>query len=274
MKKIALFTLLALLLGALSISAFAADSSDKDDLLNLTLQPEYDLSDLRMNVIDFSYQVEPDNDNGIYEGNIGAGDYVYLKAPDGMPASVTVTFYADTEGEYQFAVCLMSYLYDDGRAQPPRTGLVQVDDGDKYYIGANHTTHLQDEWYVGMTEYLTEGEHTFTIYLASDFDDSTVKSAYFKSFSYINPKAPEVTLAPDTDPEESDPIQETEGEGSDETGETDDVTKAPADDDVTAGDDKTTEKPKDEDKGCGSLIAGAMIPVLLGVAIVLHKNKP
>ncbi len=281
-EKIALLTVLALLLSVFSLTAFAADNTDKDTLTNLTVGEAPDFDHPNMNHWDFSYNFTPDESLGQYVGDIGAGSYVYLKAPNDVPGTITKTFTVDTDGTYDFSICLMSYLYEGQDAQPPRTGLVQIDDGEKYYIGAVHTTHMEDEWYTGITENLTAGEHTITLYLASDFDNSAVKSCYFKSFAYIDPNAPIVT-----DPVDSVPGPDFDSgfNGPDTAPEGDDEGTEAGDESTPEGSDKQTDKQeskpdtgkqeKPEEKGgCGGLIAGAALPMMLcAAALVLKKRK-
>ncbi len=119
-----------------------------------------------------------------------AFEYVYMKAYEGedkstaFPAEeayISVDFEVEEAGTYDFLIEVMAF-----ETYIPRTGLIQIDDGEKYYLSATHNTnHETFEYFSGLSAYLTLGEHRITIYLAPDFDDASVKSLFFDNFYFM-----------------------------------------------------------------------------------------
>ncbi len=113
-------------------------------------------------------------------------DYVYLKEynMDNSPADdpyLTVYFSVNKTGTYDFMIELMAHP-----GEKKRTGLFQIDDGEKYYVSTVHgERNLVTEYYTGMSAQLTQGTHTMTVYLGEDFNDNTVKSVFLDRFSYV-----------------------------------------------------------------------------------------
>ncbi len=136
--------------------------------------------------VEFEAQAEAIKDDAnIFVNDNGTFGYVYLKAPDGLEnaKSIPVKFTVDEDGTYKLLVTMM------GWTGTPRTGYVQIDDGVCYYIRSEGNEVAEDgtlPMYVEISEKLTAGEHTFTLYLANDFDNSTVKSLYFDKLSFVN----------------------------------------------------------------------------------------
>ncbi len=133
--------------------------------------------------VEFEDQAVTDDAN-VYANNNGTFGYVYLKAPDGLEnaKNIPVKFTVEENGTYNFLVTMMGYT------GTVRTGYVQIDEGVCYYIRSEGNEVTEDgtqAMYVQFSEKLTAGEHTFTIYLANDFDNSTVKSLYFDKLSFI-----------------------------------------------------------------------------------------
>lgn len=155
-------------------------------------------------------------------------DYVYLKADD--LGDFTVPFTVEEDGEYLFGVFMMGWT-----ASVTRTTNVKIDDSEWIYIKRDYVEEDQfkHDYSYGYSVYLTKGEHTVTLSLADDFDDSTVKSLYFCDFFYVlNPEqpAPEAPEVP-TEAEEPAPAEGTEPEAPAETGtapETADASLLPA----------------------------------------------
>ncbi|MEA4833314.1 hypothetical protein SDC9_76361 [bioreactor metagenome] len=141
---------------------------------------------------------------GNYTGHQDQGpyDYVYLKKEADNPHA-TIKFSVTEDGTYDFLVEIMAYT-----TAIPRTGLVQIDSGEKFYIGSTHgDRNLITEYYTGMSAELKAGDHTFTIYLADDFDNTTVKSLFFDKFNFVK-KA---------DAPKEEPIEEPKEEPKDDT---------------------------------------------------------
>ncbi len=107
--------------------------------------------------------------------------YIFMKQTVAQPY-IKVPFTVAEDGTYTFVFELMAY-----DSTVPRTGLIQVDDGAEcYYIYTEHGNdrHLTTEYYTGITVELTAGEHFIYLYLAEDFNNSTIKSVYFDKFSF------------------------------------------------------------------------------------------
>ncbi len=61
----------------------------------------------------------------------------------------------DSDGRYDFCIELMAF-----KSTLPRTSLVQIDDGAKYYIRSEHgERHLVTEYYTGLSAELKAGKH-------------------------------------------------------------------------------------------------------------------
>ncbi len=202
MKKIlTLAAVLMLMLAALTLTAMAAegDGSSVSDYTELPHYTEFPSKFDNAEFWDF-YWYDPDasenTDSGIHENSFTSADgltafeYVYLKAYNGEDKSaaiapedarLVVEFEIDEPGKYDFLIEVMAY-----ETYVPRTGLVQIDDGEKFYVSATHNTnHEVQEYFTGLSADLSVGTHTVTIYLAPDFDDSTVKSLFFDNFYYM-----------------------------------------------------------------------------------------
>lgn len=133
-------------------------------------------------------------------------DYVYLKADD--LGDFTVPFTVEEDGEYLFGVFMMGWT-----ASVTRTTNVKIDDSEWIYIKRDYVEddQFKHDYSYGYSVYLTKGEHTVTLSLADDFDDSTVKSLYFCDFFYIlnpvqpEPEVPEEVQEPAPAPEDAEP---------------------------------------------------------------------
>ena len=123
--------------------------------------------------------------------NARAGStYVYLKN-DGK-GDFSVSFEVKEDGLYDIGITLMAWA-----KSVPRSTNVRIDDSDWVYVMFDYVDENQElpQYLTGLQIELTKGTHTFTLSLASDFDDSTVKSLYFDNFFYK--KAAD--LAPETE---------------------------------------------------------------------------
>ncbi len=140
--------------------------------------------------VEFEVQAEAIKDDAnIFCGELNSFKYVYLKAPDGLATakSIPVKFSVEEAASYDLLITLMGY------AGTVRTGYVQIDDGPLYYVRSEGTevdTKGEVPVYIQLpSTNLAAGEHTFTIYLAHDFDNNTVKSLYFDKLSVVDPTA-------------------------------------------------------------------------------------
>ena len=72
---------------------------------------------------------------------------------------------------------------------------VKIDDGEFVRMAYDYedTTENVDHFWSGLSAALTAGEHTLTLSLTPDFDDSNVKTLYYDNFfySYAGPIAVE-----------------------------------------------------------------------------------
>ncbi len=145
---------------------------------------------------------------GIHENSFTSADgltvfeYVYMKAYEGEDKStafpkeeayIVCDFEVQEDGVYDFLIEVMAF-----ETYIPRTGLVQIDNGEKFYVNSTHgTNHETWEYFSGLSAYLPAGDHTLTIYLGPDFDDSTVKSLFFDNFYYLlneDAEIPDLTI--------------------------------------------------------------------------------
>ncbi len=128
--------------------------------------------------------------------NARAGDnYVYLKN-DGK-GDFSIEFQVDEDGIYDIGATLMGWT-----KSVPRSTNMTVDGAPFVYVMFDYeddSTQYVEQYLTGLQMELTKGTHTFTLSLASDFDDSTVKSLYFDNFFYHKAAdIPVETAAPET----------------------------------------------------------------------------
>jgi hypothetical protein len=123
--------------------------------------------------------------HGSVTGQLNDFDYVYLKA-DGL-GDFTVTFTADKAGLYDFGFTVMGWT-----ASVLRSTNVKIDDSDFVYLAYDYAEENQyhNQYWYGISAVLEAGEHTVTLSLADDFDDTNVKSLYFTNFFYIQTELP------------------------------------------------------------------------------------
>ncbi|MHB1151499.1 MAG: hypothetical protein ACYCWE_14260 [Eubacteriales bacterium] len=131
--------------------------------------------------------------HGSITGQINDFDYVYLKA-DSL-GDFTVSFNVDKDGLYHFGFTVMGWT-----ASVLRSTNVKIDDSEFVYLAYDYVEENQyhNHYWYGISAVLSAGEHTVTLSLADDFDDSAVKSLYFANFFYIQtdlPAAVEETAA-------------------------------------------------------------------------------
>ncbi len=141
-------------------------------------------------------EFESSTDNaGMRTGTQVGYDYIFLKKDVASPYA-NVKFNVAEAGTYEFIIELMAW-----KGEIPRTSIVQVDNGAKYYIKSIYgDKNLVTEYCVGIAAELSAGEHTMTVYLADDFDDTNVKSLYFDKFGFmIKGASTPTTEAPTTE---------------------------------------------------------------------------
>lgn len=127
------------------------------------------------------------------------GYYVYLKN-DGK-GDFTVPFEVKEDGLYDIGITLMAWA-----KSVPRSTNVRIDDSDWVYVMFDYEDEDKElpQYLTGLQIELKKGTHTFTLSLASDFDDSAVKSLYFDNFFFKKAADPvpettvETVAAPET----------------------------------------------------------------------------
>lgn len=128
--------------------------------------------------------------------NARAGDtYVFLKN-DGK-GDFSIEFEVDEDGIYDIGVTLMGWT-----KSVPRSTNFTVDGAPNIYMMFDYeddSTQKIPQYLTGAQMELKAGKHTFTLSLAADFDDNTVKSLYCDNFFYHKASdIPVETEAPET----------------------------------------------------------------------------
>ncbi len=180
MKKIPILIITAVFVVLLTFPAFALD------LVSDTISNVFDdLPSQFANsvVIPFSDSWTEGATNarhGNVTGQLNDFDYVYLKADD--LGDFTVSFTVDKDGLYEFGFTLMGWT-----KSVLRTTNVKIDDSKFVYIAYDYVEENQyhNHYWYGISAVLTAGEHTVTLSLADDFDDTNVKSLYFANLFYV-----------------------------------------------------------------------------------------
>lgn len=123
------------------------------------------------------------------------GDYyVYLKKLDA--GDFSISFDVEEDGIYDIGVTLMGWT-----KSVPRSTNMTVDGAPFVYVMFDYeddSTQKVPQYLTGLQMELTKGTHTFTLSLASDFDDSTVKSLYYDNFFYRKASDIPVETEPET----------------------------------------------------------------------------
>lgn len=127
------------------------------------------------------------------------GYYVYLKN-DGK-GDFTVPFEVKEDGLYDIGITLMAWA-----KSVPRSTNVRIDDSDWVYVMFDYEDENKElpQYLTGLQIELKKGTHNLTLSLASDFDDSAVKSLYFDNFFFKKAADPvpettmETVAAPET----------------------------------------------------------------------------
>ncbi len=213
MKKLLTWAMIvALLLSVLTLPAMADEEGDSVDNYTALTHHGLEFPDAFEDAEFFDFYWYDDTvGQGVHSNFFNSADgltafeYVYLKAYEGedketaFPAEeafISVPFEIEEAGTYDFLIEIMAF-----ETYIPRTGLLQIDDGEKYYLSATHNTnHETWEYFSGMSADLTVGEHTMNVYLAPDFDDSSVKSLFFDNFYYMLREGSGPDISVDTDP--------------------------------------------------------------------------
>lgn len=201
MKKTLTLALSALLCSALLIPVGAASWITSETVSQMDEYPEWVDS---ATVVEF--EEFDDGTTNVNVGNSGGFDYVFLK--DKGLGDYTVPFTVDKAGTYNIGMRLMAW----GKSVPRSTEF-KIDDSEWIYVCYDYADEDQysDQYVTGMTMYLEAGDHTVTLSLADDFDDSNVKSLYFDSFLYAFASEDKpAEAAPAVEVEEPAPVEEPE----------------------------------------------------------------
>ncbi len=281
MKKWPIFlTMCVLLISSLLTLPLFADESSTYPSLEMTLEKPALFEDAEIEEFEWYLDACGLHENVIedWENNIFY-EYVYLKSyePDNTPVDESYCIYEfeiEKAGVYDFLIEIMAY-----ETTIARTALVQIDEGEKYYIHSIHgTRHLVTEYYTGLSANLDEGKHTMTIYLGDDFDDLTVKSLFFDNFSYIR-VADEEGNPVDPNATETESITETMTETISVTeSETENVTQSSSDSKEST-EEYATESPvesQEDESGCAAMWSGsaAMLTALLAAGVFFRRKNP
>ncbi len=174
MKKILTVAFLALLCTVLLLPVGAASWITTDTVSQMDEYPEWVDS---AEVVEFEEFNEGTTDANT--GDSGGFAYVFLKQK-GL-GDFSVPFKVEKSGTYNIGMRLMAWA-----KSVPRSTEFKIDDSEWIYLCYDYVDENQysDQYVTGMTMYLEAGDHTVTLSLADDFDDSTVKSLYFDSFLY------------------------------------------------------------------------------------------
>ncbi len=174
MKKTLTLALSALLCTALLIPVGAASWITTETVSQLDEYPEWVDSATVVELEEFN-----DGTTDANTGDSGGFAYVFLKQK-GL-GDFTVPFKVDKAGTYNIGMQLMAWA-----KSVPRSTEFKIDDSEWIYVcyDYNDEDQYSDQFVTGLTMYLEAGDHTVTLSLADDFDDSTVKSLYFDKFLY------------------------------------------------------------------------------------------
>lgn len=182
MKKIISLALIVMFAVLMAVPSSAALEMENDKFeSSFTLPSKYEDA---THVVFADHFVE-----GATNARIGSHtsyDYVYLKE-DGN-GDFTVTFTVDETALYDFGLTLMGW-----KKSVLRSTDVIIDDGPACYMGYEFEDADQhkDFFFFGIQAVLEAGEHTLTLSLSDDFDDSSVKSLYIVDFFYVAEELPE-----------------------------------------------------------------------------------
>ncbi len=162
--------------------------------------------------IEFSEDFEAGVTNALSNTDENFGSYVYLK--ENNLGDYSVTFSVAEDGTYDFALCLMGWSKSVLRSTD-----VRIDDSEKVYLAYDYADEdlFREQYWTGISADLSAGEHTITLSLASDFDNSTVKSLYFHSFAFVKTSGASTPAAAEEKPADTTPAETTEEKPADTT---------------------------------------------------------
>lgn len=191
MKNLLKLFLAMFLVSVLALSVGAAEWITKDVTDKLDEAPDWynedDAVDLEVwDMGDTNANSSATGADGVYPSG-----YVFLKAK-GL-GNFEVPFDVEESGNYNIGFVLMAW-----KKSVPRSTTFSIDGSEAIYVCYDYADEDQysEQFLTGPTMYLEKGEHTLTLALADDFDDTTVKSLYFDKFIYaLAPDAPAAEAA-------------------------------------------------------------------------------
>ena len=175
MKKFLSILVVTLVCAALLIPVSATEWYKKDLTNSLDSYPDW-VDDATTEYFVDSWE---DGKSNAMSGSNSGFDYVYLK--DLGLGDYTVEFNVKEDGYYDIGFMLMAWS-----KSVLRSTNVTIDDAEPVYVGYDYKDEDQfsEHYWTGLQAYLTKGAHKFTLSLASDFDNTNVKSLYFVDFFY------------------------------------------------------------------------------------------
>lgn len=121
--------------------------------------------------------------------------YVYLK--DKGLGDFNVPFEVSESGNYNIGFVLMAWS-----KSVPRSTNFSIDGAESIYLSFDYADEDQysEQFVTGPSIYLEKGEHTLTLSLSSDFDNTNVKSLYFDKFFFALATEDTATTATTAEP--------------------------------------------------------------------------
>jgi hypothetical protein len=168
-----------MLVTVLALSVGAAEWITKDVTSKLDEAPDWYVEDNAVELEVWDMGDTNANSSATGADGIYPSGYVFLKAK-GL-GNFEVPFDIEESGNYNIGFVLMAW-----KKSVPRSTTFSVDGAAPIYICYDYADEDQysEQFLTGPTIYLEKGEHTLTLALGDDFDDTNVKSLYFDKFIY------------------------------------------------------------------------------------------
>ena len=179
MKNLLKFGLAMLLVSVLALSVGAAEWITKDVTSKLDEAPAWYVEDDAVELEVWDMGDTNANSSASGADGIYPSGYVFLKAK-GL-GNFEVPFDVEESGNYNIGFVLMAW-----KKSVPRSTTFAIDGSEAIYVCYDYADEDQysEQFLTGPTMYLEKGEHTLTLALGEDFDDTNVKSLYFDKFIY------------------------------------------------------------------------------------------
>jgi|GEM_PF-1982346 len=180
MKKHLLTAFFAMILvTVLALSVGAAEWITKDVTSKLDEAPDWYVEEDAVELEVWDMGDTNANSSATGADGIYPSGYVFLKAK-GL-GNFEVPFDVKESGNYHIGFVLMAW-----KKSVPRSTTFSVDGAEPIYVCYDYADEDQysEQFLTGPTMYLEKGEHTLTLALGEDFDDTNVKSLYFDKLIY------------------------------------------------------------------------------------------